>query len=489
MATSPERRIEELSPSREADAVKLTSNVLLRGGTIISMDDAVGDLIVGDVHIRDGVIRAIGPDLLDDTFDGAVVDARSMIIAPGFHDTHRHCWQGVMRRLIPNVDDNEGYVRMAHSTLAAVYRPEDMRTGNKLSALGCLNAGITTVMDFSHNSRSDEHAGAAIQGLVDSGIRAVHANSGPVKGDFSHRWPADLERLASLTPSLSPDRRVTLRMGALGLTDIGGHDVALSAEFIEYARSLGLGITVDAVLGLESSQIVERLGEAGLLGPDILLIHCTDLSHSAWRFIAESGTAISLAPTSDAQIGIAAAIPPIQKALDFGVAPTLSVDVEIALTTDMFSQMRMILTTQRMLAFNDRYVNAPDGATGGFEELGVSDFADPISARDVLRYATVNGARANGLGDVSGSLSPGKKADLIGIRADAVNNIPLNSAVGTIVSGADVGNIELVMVDGEPRKWAGGIVGLDLEALRDEVRTSRDHLLGTAGVNLDVLSA
>lgn len=477
-----------LSPAVPGASVGIGTDVIIHGSTIVTMDPDLGDFEMADIRIVDGIIAAVGSNLIDD-FDGPVIDGRELIIAPGFQDTHRHAWQGVFRRLIPNVDDNEAYVRMAHTTLAELYQPEDMRIGNKLTALGCIDAGITTLMDFSHNSRTDAHADAAVIGLAESKIRAVHANCGPVKGDFSHRWPADLERLTKVVEEESPEGRITLRMGLLGLTDIGGPDISLNAERIEIARALGIGVSVDAVLGLESSQIVEDLGKRGILGPDTLLIHCTDISDSAWSSIAESGAPISLAPTSDAQIGIAAAIPPIQKALDFGIEPSLSVDVEIALTTDMFSQMRMILTTQRMMAFNDRYNHAPAGATGGFDELGVSGFADGISARDVLRYATLNGAVANGISATTGSLTPGKKADLIGIRRNDVNNMPFNSAIGTLVSGADVGNIELVMVDGEPLKWAGRLLSLDLDQLRREVYESRDRLLREAGMTLDLLSA
>lgn len=465
----------------------INDSVLFQDATIITMDPEVGDFAVGDLLMRDGVITGVGAGLRGVPADAIVIDARGYILVPGFQDTHRHCWQGVMRRLIPNVDDNEAYIRVAHEELAPLYSPQDIYEGNRLSALGAIDAGITTMMDFSHNSRTDEHADAAVHGLADTGIRAVHANCGPVIGDFSARWPRDLQRLAGTVGDLKHER-ITLRMGALCLESIGGPDIALSPALIEFARNRSLGISVDAVLGREASSVIEMLSQRDLLGPDMLLIHCSDLSSAAWRAIVEADVKVALAPTSDAQIGIAAAIPPIQDALDAGVEPSLSVDVEIALSGDMFTQMRTVLNTQRMLAFSRRYAAAPDGAVHGFAGLGVENFPPPISARDVLRYATLNGAKCLGLDTKAGSLTPGKRADFLALDAQAINNMPLNHAVGTVVNGCDARNITAVVIDGIARKWNGALTDVDLAAVRHSVEESRDRLMRSAGLKLNVVS-
>ena len=474
-------------PAQRSVPPTLGDEVLLTGAALITMDAELGDLAQGDVLVRGSKIAAVGNDLSAAASpDCTVIDAEGFILAPGFHDTHRHCWQGVFRRLIPNVDDNEAYVRVAHGSLAKAYTPKDIYLGNYLSALGCLDAGITTVMDFSHNSRSGAHADAAVEGLRDSGIRAVHANCAPVKGSWEDQWPADLERLQQRYFT-DDESLVSLRMGLLGVEDIGGRNIALSSDRIRLARSMGIGISVDAVLGKPSSDLVLKVASADCLGPDVLLIHCTDLEEEAWRTIASTGAGVSLAPTSDAQIGIAAAIPPIQTALDHGVRPSLSVDVEIALATDMFSQMRMVLTTQRMLSFNRRY-HAAGGLVGDFDASVMADLPTGISVRDVLEFATIAGARANGLADVTGSLSPGKEADIIAIDANTFANIPLNNVVGTVVQGASAGDIAMVLVGGQVRKWHGQLVGVDLADVRQQVLHSRDRLMAEAGVHLDLLS-
>jgi cytosine/adenosine deaminase-related metal-dependent hydrolase len=223
---------------------------------------------------------------------------------------------------------------------------------------------------------------------------------------------------------------------------------------------LGIGVSVDAVFGASGSKAVLSWAEHGILGPDVTLIHATGLTPEAWKAMGESGTTVALAPTSDAQIGLETAIPAVDEALAVGIRPGLSIDVEVALASDLFTQMRALLAIQRMRAVNAAY------GTGG--ELS------RITTYDVLDFATLQGARTNGLGDVTGSLTPGKKADLLVVQAE-----DLNDPIGTLVSGTDARNITAVFVDGQPRKWDGHVLDVDLPALRAEVGASRDHVFNT----------
>ena len=250
--------------------------------------------------------------------------------------------------------------------------------------------------------------------------------------------------------------------------------VALSTEGLQLARELDLETSVDGVFGVNASAQLEALGSEGLLGPDMTYIHCQDISDDAWRRIADSGGTVALAPTSDAQLGLASGITPVQTALDYGIRPSLSVDVECCLTTNLFTQMQVVLNIQRMMAFN-----------AGFR--GEENAPDPIPTRDVLEFATVQGAKANGLLDKVGTITPGKEADLVAIGADDLNTMPLNNAVATVVLAADTRNVEAVWVAGEVRKWAGKVVGVDLDALRRRLEESRDHVLASSGYELGVV--
>ncbi|WP_432507529.1 amidohydrolase family protein [Kineococcus arenarius] len=428
--------------------------VLLRGASVVTMDPALGTIDAGEVLVRGSRILDVGRGLPD---TGAlVIDAAGSIIAPGMVDTHRHAWQAQMRRTIPDVDDLGGYLRSTLMNVAPAYTPDDIYLGTRLAALTALDGGITTMLDFSHNSRTAAHSDAAITALINSGIRGVHASMAPHFGAWDGQWPADLARLRA-THVPTDEQLVTLRMAALATADIAGH-LAYGPELARIAADLDIGVSLDVVFGQGASKEILRWREQGLLGPHLEAIHCTALSAEAWAAMREHGVSVSLAPTSDAQIGLEDAVPPVDEALAHGIRPGLSVDVEVALASDMFTQMRALLTIQRMRAVNATY--------------GTQDEAARITTRDVLDFATLSGARTLRLDDRTGSLTPGKQADLIVVDAEAINTMPLHDAVGTLVLGADRSNITSVWVAGQVRKWNGALVGVDVDALRTRVHDS-----------------
>ncbi|MEV5937562.1 amidohydrolase family protein [Streptomyces sp. NPDC051994] len=436
--------------------------ILFTGATLVTMDPGSGVLDGADLLVEGDTITATGPDL---SRDGAVVvDATGTILMPGFVDTHRHAWETQLRRIMPDVDDLGAYVMSTLAGYATAYRPNDMYTGTKLAALTAIDSGITCMLDFSHNSRTPEHSDAAVQALIDTGIRGVHASMGPHFGDWATQWPGDLARLKD-TYFSGDDQLLTLRLAVLATDEIAGPAFAYGPELARTAKELGIGVSVDAVFGASSSKAVEQWAKDGILGAEVTLIHATGLTPAAWKAIGESGTTIALAPTSDAQIGLETAIPAIDEALSAGVRPGLSIDVEVALVSDMFTQMRALHAIQRMRAVN---------AVHGTDQQPAR-----ITTHDVLDFATLQGARTNGLAGVTGSLTPGKKADLLVIQAEDLNNMPLNDPIGTVVLGSDARNISAVLINGEVRKWNGQVLGVDLPALRDEVHASREYVLNT----------
>ncbi|MFE4057809.1 amidohydrolase family protein [Streptomyces sp. NPDC059096] len=441
---------------RSADPARRT---LFTGATIVTMDPGLGVLHHADLLVEGETVVAIGSGL---SRDGAVVvEAAGTILTPGFVDTHRHAWQAQLRRIMPDVDDLGAYVRSTLAGHATVYRPHDMYVGTKLAALTAIDSGITCMLDFSHNSRTPDHSDAAVHALIDTGIRGVHASMGPHFGDWDRQWPGDLGRLRE-TYFSGDDQLLTLRLAALATDEISGPALAYGPELARTAADLGIGVSVDAVFGTSSSRAVLGWEEQGLLGADLTLIHATGLTMDAWKAIGESGTTIALAPTSDAQIGLETAIPAIDEALAVGIRPGLSIDVEVALVSDMFTQMRALHAIQRMRAVNTVH--------------GTDRRPTRITTHDVLDFATLQGARTNGLAGTTGSLTPGKKADLLVIQAEDLNNMPLNDAIGTVVLGSDARNISAVLINGRPRKWNGQVLDVDLPALRAEVHASREYV-------------
>jgi cytosine/adenosine deaminase-related metal-dependent hydrolase len=428
--------------------------ILLKGGTIVSMDPKVGNLAKGDVLIQGRKIAAIEANL---PASGQVIDASNMILIPGFVDCHRHSWEGVLRRIIPDGDLSK-YMATTHQFFALHYRPHDMYVGNMVTALGAIDAGITCMIDNSHNSRSAEHSDRAIQALFDSGIRAVHASGAPQTGNWDRQWPQDLARIQKKFFT-SDDQLVTLRMFS-GLDRVN----------YPLARQLGLRITTELV---GNSPLIEQFRNEKLLGADITYNHCNGLPDSAWEILRESGGTVNVCPRSDPQYAIGEGIPGFQKALDHRMQPGLSVDNETSYGTDMFTEMRVAFNIQRAMATNRKF-------------HGEANPPAPVSARVVLECATVNGARCAGLLDKCGTLTPGKEADIVLIRADDINLYPSNNAIGTVAMAADTANVDTVIIGGAIRKLHGKLVGVNMAKFRQQVDESRGYLFQKSGYTPDI---
>jgi cytosine/adenosine deaminase-related metal-dependent hydrolase len=436
---------------------------LIKGGAVLSMDPNVGDFAKGDVLIEGKKIVAIGPDL--HAPGAAVIDAAGMIVMPGFVDTHHHQYQTALRSFLPDgLLFNDGlphgqknYLDYIHYTITPVYRPQDAYIAELVSSLSQLDAGVTTVVDTSQVGHTPEHTDAVIEGLQESGRRSVFVYS-PGVGPGSI-FPNDLHRLQSRYFS-SSDQLLSLAMGG----------EVFDPAFRTYwamARQNGLSIVSHLVGSLGQATLVEQLASEGLLGPDIEFIHATRLSEGSWRAIAASGVNVSMAVPIE--MTMRHGMPPIQTALDHGVQPALSVDVECTMTADFFTQMRTVFTLQRAL-INERALN------------GETNLPALLTSRDVIRFATVEGARVARLSHKVGSLTPGKEADLILLRADAINVAPLNNVPGAVVTLMERSNVDTVIVGGRIRKWKGALVDVNWAQLRAHLEASRDYIFQATGI-------
>jgi len=451
--------IQEVYPKDLDFSVAPSGRTLIRGGTVLTMDPALGEISAGDVLIDDGRIAAVGPGLA--AGDAAVIDATGMIVLPGFVDTHRHMWEGVLRNIGTDVplEGRTSYISFVLHKLAPAFRPEDAYTGNLISALGALDAGVTTVLDWSHIQGSPAHTDAAIQALHDSGLRAVFAYGFPWWGKWEERQPSWFVRCATEHFS-SANQRLTLALAAPGPEFT---DFEITRDHWKLARETGARITTHVgvgTYGLDSK--VKEFGDAGLLGPDTTYIHCTTLNDAEIQMIVDTGGTVSLASPVEMMMGHG--MPPIQKFLDRGLAPSLSVDVETNVPADMFNQMRSVLGLQRTLA-----------ATAG---------RNPATALDVLGWATIEGARANGLDARVGTLTPGKEADIVLLRTDRLNVTPLNDPATAVVAGMDTSNVDTVLVAGRVMKQGGRLLHVDWDAVKRMAVEARDHVIAKSGFNL-----
>ena len=421
--------------------------MLLKGGTIISMDATVGDFAQGDVLIEGKKISAIGRNLDAAGQDGnaIVVDTKDSILIPGMIDCHRHAWEGQIRGIIPNSATIGEYMGATHQGFAPHYRAEDMYVGNFITALGCIDAGITCMIDNSHNSRSAAHSDMAIKALFDSGIRAVHASGAATFGNWDQQWPQDLARLQREFFS-SEDQLVTLRLFSRGLTKPDW----------QAADRLGLWLSIDGAGRANSANILQQFKAEGLLNERRSINHGYGLSDVAWLLIRDAGISTNACPRSDTQWALGPGALGLQDALNHGIRPGLSVDNETSYSTDMFTEMRVAFHLQRWGAHQAAARKEPNVPA-------------PLKMRDLLEFATVRGAENAALQKKVGTLTPGKEADIVIIRAEDINTMPLTNAVSTVVSYAHTGNVDTVFIAGHARKWRGKLVGHDLNRVRNMV--------------------
>ena len=440
-------------------SMQQNGRTLFKGGTIVTMDQKVPNLPVGDVLVEGGRVAAVGPNLSAD--DAEIIDAAGSIVMPGLVDAHHHMWLGAMRRLMPDVDDLFAYIGVVAETLGAQYRPRDMYLSTKLTAVASLDAGITTIIDACHSSRSPGHTDAALDALADSGIRALHMVGAAMdKKASAEHLPGDLKRLAE-----------KWNQGA-GLVRVGLFG-QLKLDWWKVARSLDMHILTEFIGDL--AKLGPEFAEPGLLGPHNIFNHCTRIPEETWQLFGAAGVNVTINPRSDALFGFDDESFAYQQAIDHGLTPALGIDLDTAFGSDLFGEMHALFGQQRSAMRYRRF-------------RGEAGVPAPISVEAVLKAATVNGARAAGLESEIGTLTPGKQADIIMVRTDGVAVFPVTNAIGTIVQAVGRSDVDTVMVAGEIRKRAGKLVGVDVAKLHAEVNASRDHLLEASGYRTDLFA-
>ncbi len=439
---------------------------LLRGGCVLTLDPKVGNFRTGDLLIEGSQVAAVGASL--SAADVEVIDATDTIVMPGFVDTHRHVWEGILRNIGTDVplEGDASYLSQVLNTLAPVYRPEDAYIGNLVGLIGAIDAGITTILDWSHIQATREHADAVINALQESGLRAVFAYGYPWwKQPAEHQddWIRDIARRCFS----AKDQLLTLAIAPPG-PEFTPFEVA-KAHW-QLARELDAHISVHVGVGTAGRHgKLGEMGKAGLLGPDTTYIHCTSLSDDEIQMIVDTGGTVSLAAPVEMMMGHG--MPPIQRFINRGLRPSLSVDVETNVPNDMFTQMRSVLSLQHGLLFEQKLAGK-----GGLPAF--------LNSREVLEFATVEGARANGLVHKVGTLTPGKEADVIMLRTDRPNVYPINDPIGAVIWGMDTSNVDSVFVAGKALKRNGELLNVNLDRVRELGYASRDYVVAQAGFKL-----
>jgi 5-methylthioadenosine/S-adenosylhomocysteine deaminase len=443
-------------PDAELTSLLGQQRILLKGGVVLTLDRQVGDFAQADVLVENGKISAVRPDIAVPAEAAAVIDAANHILIPGFVDTHSHSYQGILRGIMTNGVLDPDYNRDVQTKLTPAFQPADVYAGVLMTALGLIDMGTTAIVDVSQISHTPEHSDACIRALQDSGIRALYAYSrglGPAT-----QYPQDVLRLQRAYFS-AKDQLLTLGLG-----------VGLDAKAFGVARDAG----VSAVLHIRNDSAgLLALGRAGLLRSGDEYIHCTNLSGDAWRLIRDTGGHVSLCPQIEMSMGHG--MPAVQDALDHGLRPSLSSDHSVTIAPDFFTVMRTVFTFQRMQIF-------------ARARSAMQDLPPLLTCREVLEFATIEGARCASLDGKIGTLTPGKEADIIMLRADRLNLWPLNNAPGTVVNLMNPGNVDTVFIAGQVRKWRGNLVGVDVPRLMRMAEDARDRVTRRAGFSVNFLA-
>lgn len=441
----------------------MSASLLIRGGRVLTMDPDTRDLDHADVLVAGSEIVAVEPGI---EADAELIDATGCVVMPGFVDTHRHTWQTAMRGICADWTLLD-YFRGIRLNLSTRYRPEDMYAGNLLGALEALDAGVTTLLDFSHCTNTPDHADEAIRGLREAGIRAVFAYGFyPVplaEPGFAHHDArmADARRVRE--QHFASDGGL-MQMG-IAATELGLVPLADSRDEFEIAGEL------DALLTAHTGSVndplwpreVEILHGEGLLGPGQVHVHCNGCTGHEIKLLAESGCAVSSTPETELQMGMG--FPVVGRAMEYGMRPSLGCDIASNNSGDMLTQLRMGLAAQR--AITNR-----EGLDRGEMALTLD-----LTVRDALEMATIDGARAMGIDSRTGSLTPGKQADVIMVRTDSPARRPAAEPAAAVALQASRDDVDTVLVGGTVVKRAGELLLGDAGRTSRLAEESRAHIL------------
>ncbi len=484
--------------------------LIIRGGAVMTMDPSMpnkGEFLNADVLVEGKKIVAVGSNL--HAGGAAEIDARGKIIMPGFIDTHHHQFETALRSFLANgvlINDQSGsasatpsYFEFILLTFAPKYRPEDVYISELFGGLSQLDDGVTTVHDVSQIHHSPDHSDEAVRALFDTGRRAAFGyfeSAGAVPGN---QYPFDAPRIKKKFFS-SSDQLVHMIMG--GEVYLGNQSTDDSWRI---GRELDLQIAAHILSPFGIRPIFDSLaaGTGGnghtAIGQDNLFIHMTGMSDTAWQKVKDVGAQVSIA--FPIEMNMRHGMPPIVRMQGMGMEPSLSTDVEVTMTADFFTQMRVAMNLQRLVV-NQMILDSPNGNQNlpdprnwelpqtavqvpGFFPFWPTPPAGipaPLTTRDALRFATINGAKALRLEGKTGSLTPGKEADIIILDATSINVAPVNNIPGAVVSLMDRTNVETVIVAGKVRKWKGKLLDVDLNNLRRRLENSRDAIFAAAGV-------
>ena len=436
--------------------------VVLRGGTVLTMNDDHEVLHDADVLVVGDKIAAVGAGL--DAPDAAYeIEASNGIVMPGMIDTHRHMWQTALRGYGADWSLTQYFV-FFYLEWGKIFRPQDVHAGNLLSAIESLDAGVTTTVDWSHGLQTVDHADAAVDALQAVPGRFVLAYGNLQQGPWEWSTSADFRSFV--------ERRFGTRDDMLRFAmafDVTGDPAFPERAAFEVARELGVPVTTHAgVWGATNDDGIRLIHENGFATPETVYVHAATLTEDSYQRIAASGGSVSVSTESEQSCG--QGYPPTWTLRSHDIPVSLSMDTSVWWSGDLFSAMRTTLGADRSREHLEAHAK------------GETITNCHLRADQVVEWATRGGARALGLDGVVGRLEPGMKADVVLIKNDASPAMfPLLNPYGHVAFQAQRGDVHTVVVNGRLVKHEHRLVGVDLGRARAAVTATVDHLRSALG--------
>jgi len=442
----------------EITAVNGGRPVVFRNATVLTMDGGI--IENGDVLVTGDTITAVGLGLT--VPDGTVqVDAAGGILMPGMVDTHRHMWQTALRGLGADWTLTQYFV-FYYLSWGKIFRPEDIAAGNSLAAIEAVDAGVTTTVDWSHGLQTIAHGEAALDALRGSPGRSVLAYGNLLGAPWEWTNSADFRSFVA--------RTATDDMQGLQLAfDVTADPAFPERGAFEAARELGMRVSTHAgVWGATNDDSIRLMWENGFMTPGTTYVHAATLTEDSYQRIAATGGTASVSTESEQSAG--QGYPPTWELRKHGIPVSLSMDTSVWWSADLFSAMRATLSADRSREHLEAHGR------------GETVVHNKLRAEEVVRWATMGGAAALGLDDKIGSVTPGKKADLVLLKNEnSPAMYPILHPYGTVVFQAGRGDVHTVLVNGQVFKHEHALVGADLRRAKDAVANTVDFARSTMG--------
>jgi 5-methylthioadenosine/S-adenosylhomocysteine deaminase len=433
--------------SSDSATIEAGRPVVLRRGTVLTMNDAHDVLRDADVLVVGDRIAGVGPGL-EAPADAFEIDASNGIVMPGMIDTHRHMWQTALRGYGADWTLSQYFV-FFYLEWGKIFRPQDVYAGNMLSAIESLDAGVTTTVDWSHGLQTVDHADAAVDALQTVPGRFVLAYGNLQQGPWEWSTSADFRSFV--------DRRFGSRDDMLGFQmafDVTGDPEFPERQAFEVARELGVAVTTHAgVWGATSDDGIRMMHEHGFMTPENIYVHAATLEDDSYHRIAATGGSVSVSTESEQSAG--QGYPPTWRLRRHDIPVSLSMDTSVWWSGDLFCAMRATLGADRSREHLEAHAK---------QETVTNHH---LRAEHVVDWATRGGSRALRMDSLIGSLEEGKKADVVLIKNDASPVMfPLLHPYGHVAFQAQRSDVHTVLVDGRAVKHAGRLIGVDLERAR-----------------------